>query len=102
MIKIIHILGASGTGTSTLGQVLEQMHGFKWLDTDDYYWMPTDPPFTQSRPREERAKLLRRDIENYPKCVISGSLGMWGDEFTRGYRGTVLLYPFCFIIEVFA
>lgn len=81
MIKIIHILGASGGGTSTLGQALEQKHGFKWLDTDDYYWLPTDSPFTQSRPREERAKLLRQDIKKYPKCVISGSLGIWGDEF---------------------
>lgn len=46
MLKIIHILGASGAGTSTLGQALEQTYGFKWLDTDDYFWMPTNPPFT--------------------------------------------------------
>lgn len=25
--------------------------------------------------------MLRQDLEKYPKCVISGSLGMWGDEF---------------------
>lgn len=81
MIKIIYILGASGAGTSTLGQALEQTHGYKWLDTDYYYWLPTDPPFTQSRPREERAKLLKQDVEKYPRCIISGSLGMWGDEF---------------------
>jgi aminoglycoside 3'-phosphotransferase-3 len=81
VIKIIHVLGASGAGTSTLGQALEQKHGYKWLDTDDYYWLPTDPPFTQSRQREERAKLLRCDIEKHPRCVVSGSLGMWGDEF---------------------
>jgi aminoglycoside 3'-phosphotransferase III len=85
MIKIIHILGASGAGTSTLGKALEQSHGFKWLETDDYFWLPTDPPFTKSRPREERAKLLRQDIEKYPKCIISGSLGMWGDEFNSQF-----------------
>lgn len=81
MINIIHTLGASGAGTSTLGQALEQKHGFKWLDTDDYFWLPTDPPFKQSRPREERVKLLKQDIEKYSKCVVSGSLCMWGDEF---------------------
>jgi adenylate kinase family enzyme len=25
--------------------------------------------------------LLRRDIDRFRKCVISGSLGIWGDEF---------------------
>ena len=34
MIEIIHIVGASGSGTSTLGQALERNHGYKWLDTD--------------------------------------------------------------------
>lgn len=79
-INIIHILGASGTGTSTLGQALEQ-HGYKWLDTDNYFWLPTDPPFVHSRPRDERTALLKADIEVNPKCVITGSLCGWGDVF---------------------
>jgi adenylate kinase family enzyme len=80
MIKVIHILGASGSGTSTLGQALERAYDYKWLDTDDYFWLPTDPPYTQSRPREERLSLLKADMAKFPKCVISGSLGIWGDE----------------------
>lgn len=79
--NIIHIVGASGAGTSTLGQALEREYGYKWLDTDDYYWLPTDPPFMQARPCEERIALLSADIQKYPKCVISGSLGIWGDSF---------------------
>jgi inorganic pyrophosphatase len=79
-INIIHILGASGAGTSTLGQALEQ-HGYKWLDTDNYFWAPTDPPFVQSRPNGERTALLKADIEANPKCVITGSLCGWGDVF---------------------
>ena len=79
--NIIHIAGASGAGTSTLGQALEQKYGYKWFDTDDYYWQPTDPPFIKSRPREERVELLAASIEKHPRCVISGSLGVWGDVF---------------------
>jgi len=81
MTNVILIVGASGAGTSTLGQALERECGYKWLDTDDYFWQPTDPPFIQSRPREERVSLLTSDLEKYPKCVLSGSLGVWGDVF---------------------
>jgi len=81
MIDIIHVVGASGAGTTTLGQALERERGYKWLDTDDYFWSPTDPPFLRSRPFEERIALLKADIEKHPKCVISGSLCGWGDVF---------------------
>jgi adenylate kinase family enzyme len=81
MIKIIHIVGASGSGTSTLGQALEREHGYKWLDTDNYFWFPTDPPFNQSRPSKERTALMSAELQKHEKCVISGSLCDWGDIF---------------------
>jgi adenylate kinase family enzyme/RimJ/RimL family protein N-acetyltransferase len=80
-MNIIHVLGASGAGTSTLGQALEKSHGYKWLDTDDYFWLPTDPPFTASRSRDERTALLKGAIEANHKCVVTGSLCGWGDVF---------------------
>ena len=79
--NIIHIVGASGAGTSTLGQALEREYGYKWLDTDGYFWQKTDPPFVKSLPHEERVKLLSAAVEKHPKCVISGSLCGWGDVF---------------------
>jgi Adenylate kinase and related kinases len=78
---IIHIVGASGSGTSTLGQALEQEYGYKWLDTDGYFWQKTDPPFVKSLPHEERVKMMSAAIQEHPKCVITGSLCGWGDEF---------------------
>lgn len=78
-IEKIHILGASGSGTSTLGKMIEQNYGFKQLDTDDYYWLPTDPPFIDPRERSERIHLLKEDISRNKYCVISGSLCGWGD-----------------------
>ena len=41
--NIIHIVGASGAGTTTLGQALEREYAYKWLDTDGYFWEQTDP-----------------------------------------------------------
>ncbi|MEC2176437.1 hypothetical protein P9G41_17400, partial [Bacillus amyloliquefaciens] len=51
----IHILGASGVGTSTLGVALSKHLPHTHLDTDDYYW--TDK-FTKKREIPERRKLL--------------------------------------------
>ena len=79
--NIIHIVGASGAGTTTLGKALERKYGYKWLDTDDFFWEPTDPPFSQPLPREVRIDLLTAAIKKHRKCVISGSLCGWGDVF---------------------
>ena len=51
---IIHIFGASGAGTSTLGRAVAEKTGYTFLDSDDYLWMPTDPQYTTKRPSEER------------------------------------------------
>lgn len=80
MKNVIHIYGASGSGTTTLGKRIESELGFKLLDTDDYYWMPTNPPFTEKRIPSERVKRMKREIESVDNTVISGSLVDWGDE----------------------
>lgn len=91
-VNVIHILGASGSGTTTLGQALEQEYGYKWLDTDYYFWFPTNPSFTKSRPREERIPLMSASIEENPKCVISGSLCGWGDVFIPKFGLVIYVY----------
>lgn len=80
MKNIIHIFGASGSGTSTLGRKISKELGYKFMDTDDYFWLPTDPKYTQKRPTDERLRLMKKDIEAAENVVISGSLTDWGDE----------------------
>lgn len=80
MKNIVHIFGASGSGTSTLGKALAEMLGYKWMDTDDYFWEQTDPPYTTKRSVDERLRLMKEDIESSESCVISGSLAGWGDD----------------------
>jgi len=44
MVKVIHILGASESGTTTLGRALKEKYEYAHFDTDDYFWIPTNPP----------------------------------------------------------
>lgn len=90
MKRVIHIFGASGSGTSTLGQAVAEKTGYAFLDSDDYIWAPTDPPFTSLRTHAERLPLLQRDMERIGNAVLSGSLVGWGDplipRFTLAVR----------------
>src|SRR5215471_7106483 len=79
MYKRIHIFGASGSGTSTLGSALAQHLQYQHLDSDNYYWLPTNPPFQIKRDIEERQKLLLDDLSASDSWVLSGSLCKWGD-----------------------
>lgn len=92
MVKGIHILGASGSGTTTLGKALWEELGFTHFDSDDYFWMPTNPPFVKKRAVEERQDLLMKDVCGHEKLVISGSLCDWGDIFISKFDLVVYLW----------
>ena len=79
MKHVINIFGASGAGTTTLARKICDELGFFLMDTDDYFWLPVDPRYSQKRPREERLLMMRNDIEHADHVVISGSLVDWGD-----------------------
>ena len=77
----VHILGASGSGTTTLGAALAVRLGVVHLDTDEFYWRPTIPKFESIRPRAERQALLGEALARPGGWVLSGSLCGWGDVF---------------------
>ncbi|MBQ6465243.1 MAG: shikimate kinase [Oscillospiraceae bacterium] len=93
MNKILHIFGASCSGTSSLARSLSEKTGFRHFDSDDYLWLPTDPPFTDKRNVEERLLLLQRDLLASDCAVLSGSIVGWGDPlipmFSLAVRLTV-------------
>ncbi len=76
---IIHIFGASGSGTSTLGRYISAHTGYHFMDTDDYFWAPSVVPFSVKRDSSERVALIRREIAAHENVVLSGSLAGWGD-----------------------
>lgn len=79
MIQRIHILGASGSGTTTLGRSLARHLRYAHFDTDDYFWLPSDPPYTHQRERTIREQLLMDDLLTHGSWVLSGSLCDWGE-----------------------
>ncbi len=75
----VHLLGPSGSGTTTLGKALSAETGVPLLDSDDYFWLPTEPPFMRKRPTEERIALLAADAKPEGDWIVSGSMMGWGD-----------------------
>ena len=92
MKNVIHIFGASGSGTSTLGRRIAEETGYRFMDTDDYFWLPTDPKYTEKRPKEERLRMMLEDIESNENVVLSGSLCGWGDSLIPHFTLAIRLY----------
>jgi len=88
----IHITGASGSGTSTLGAALAAELGCAFLEADDFFWLPTEPPFHARRPEAERRSLLLAAMAQSGSAVVSGSVSGWGAEIENGFDHIVFLY----------
>lgn len=87
----IHITGASGSGVTTLGAALATSLAVPQFDTDDFYWLPTNPPFTTKRPASERVTLLSKKLTSQPGWVLSGSALKWGEPLEPLYNLVVFL-----------
>ena len=87
----IHVVGASGSGTTSLAAAIAARHGHRHLDTDDFFWLPTDPPYRERRPREARLALLAGALAESPRWVLSGSLCGWGDPLIPEFELVVFL-----------
>ncbi len=75
----IHVFGASGSGTTTLGRALAAELGLAFLDTDDFFWEESDPPFSRIRERAARIAELGSATSRLGSWVLSGSMTGWGD-----------------------
>jgi adenylate kinase family enzyme len=87
----IHILGASGSGTTTLAAAVAAAHGHHHLDTDDFYWLPTDPPYRTKRPRAARLERLSTALAASSTWILSGLLCGWGDPLIPRFQLIVFL-----------
>jgi adenylate kinase family enzyme len=87
----LHVLGASGAGTTTLGAALANRLGHPHVDADSLFWLPTDPPFTTKRPRDDRQALLLRLLPAAAQWVFSGSAPEWATAIEPFYDLVVFL-----------
>lgn len=88
----IHITGASCSGVSSLGYALAKRFAVPQIDVDDFYWMPTDPPFTTKRPPEDRVRLIEDRQHETAEWILTGSCLGWGDSLIRAVDLIVFIY----------
>jgi adenylate kinase family enzyme len=88
----IHVFGASGAGATTLGQALSLQLGLPYFDTDTYFWLPTEPPFTQRRPAAERDAQLTHDLAQHSGWLVGGSLVDWSEQWLAAFDLAVFLW----------
>jgi adenylate kinase family enzyme len=92
MRQRIHIMGASGSSTTTLGRAVAARLLYSHFDTDAYFWLPPDPPFTHERERTARQQLLIDALTAQDAWVLSGSLCGWGDVAIAPFELVVILW----------
>jgi adenylate kinase family enzyme len=85
----LHVIGASGSGTTTLGRALATLWSVPHADADDYFWIPTAPPFMEKRPVQARLDLMQALFLPRDAWVLSGSTVSWGDQL-RPYLDAVV------------
>src|SRR5579872_4341798 len=75
----IHVTGASGSGVTTLGRALADALALPHHDSDDYFWLPTVPPYQTQRAVADRLRLMQELFLPRVDWVLSGSIVGWGD-----------------------
>lgn len=75
----VHVMGASGSGTTTLARALADHWSVPHADADDYFWVPSDPPYVEKRPEDDRLSLMRDVFVPREAWVLSGSMTGWGE-----------------------
>lgn len=76
----LHIFGASGSGTTTLARAVADAWSVPHADSDDYFWVPTDPPYREQRAPAARTMLMNQVFVPRKAWVLSGSVQGWGEE----------------------
>ncbi len=92
MKKRIHILGPSGSGTTTLGKALSHMLDITFYESDDIYWEETTLPYSEKRTIEERVAILEHITKDNDSWIISGSAISWGEILLQRSELIILLY----------
>src|SRR3954454_8940141 len=87
----LHVTGASGSGTTTLGRALANQWSVPHADADDYFWVPTDPPYVEKRPESDRLTLMRSVFVPREAWVLSGSMMGWGEAVINECEAIVFL-----------
>ena len=87
----LHVTGASGSGTTTLGRALATDWAVPHADVDDYFWLPTSPAYVEKRPVDDRLRLMAEVFLELDAWVLTGSVMGWGDPLAPRFDAVVFL-----------
>ncbi len=71
MVRGICICGLNGSGKTTLAASLARALNYKHMDIEDYYFLPSDIPYSRPRTKEEVIPLVLKDMTENPCFVFS-------------------------------
>ena len=88
----IHILGASGSGVTTLGKALSEKLNIEYFDSDDFFWLPTPIPFTERQNPETRNSIISNKLHTARNWIFGGSIIHWGENIFPAFDLIIFLY----------
>ena len=91
MAEGIILLGLNGCGKTTVGRSLAHRLGFNRLDVEDFYFLPSEIPYSRSRTHDEVQELLLQEIRACTGYVLSCVRFNWNQEIENSLRLAVVL-----------
>ena len=88
----IHILGASGSGTTTLGQALAVRLSIAFFDSDQFYWENWPVDFLKKRDPQARENMLHGALSLEKEWLLAGSIDGWHSDIQQHFSHVVFLY----------
>jgi adenylate kinase family enzyme len=73
----IHVLGASCSGVTTLGEHLARAFNIPYFDSDQFFWEESDHPYTVRRNPVERNAMVYHHISIHSDWILGGSIIDW-------------------------
>lgn len=86
------ITGAPGSGTTTLGRALVSNLNAVFIDADDHFWLPTEPPYKVEQAGDLRLRSLLRALNECSASVVAGSVVGWGEELENSFSHIIYLW----------
>ncbi len=93
MANGIMIMGSSGAGKTTLGELVAKKLNYTFVDIDEYIWRKdTEIPFTAMYSRNEKIERLQAAISDCEHFVMAGSMDSFHEHFDPYFELVVHLH----------
>ena len=89
----IMIMGSSGAGKTTLGNLVAKELGYTFVDIDEYIWRKdTEIPFSLMYSKAEKISRLQEAISDCEHFVMAGSMNSFHEYFDPYFELVVHLH----------